>query len=606
MGHQNTGWDWIMMDTIVNIAVYKFVPLDDLTNRRDTLLALCQRLLLKGTILLTPEGINFFLAGSRESIDEYLKELRSEPALADLEVKESYSHYQPFSRMLVKIKKEIIAFGVAGIDPLVKTSPRVSAVELKQWLDEGRPVTMLDVRNDMEFKVGTFENAIAIGVDDFRDFPVAVSELPERMKNEVIVTFCTGGVRCEKAGPQMESQGFNHVYQLDGGILKYFEDCGGAHYDGECFVFDKRVALNSELNETDTAQCYVCQAILTLEDCALPEYVAGVSCPTCFKSPEQRLVDTIAQRHKAIREVTTPLPGSAPYENVRPIYVTGKFDKHQAIEFLCALYTRLSREQWLEVFDRGQLLCDGKRVSPDDVVRAGQRLDHIIPETVEPAVSSDIKILHEDESVVVVHKPAPLPMHPCGRFNRNSLSWIMSEVYQCAHLRIVHRLDANTSGVVVFCKTGTSARKIQQQFERGQVTKKYIVRVTGEPTAEAFTSSTPISSEPSRAGARLPDPNGLAARTEFQMLEQLSDGTMILEARPVTGRTNQIRVHLWELGLPVVGDPLYLADGEIGHTQTLSVDDKPLCLHAKSISFKHPTTSEQVVYNAEIPAWAKS
>ncbi len=593
-----------MKDTIVNIAVYKFIPLDNLPSRRDTLLALCQRLALKGTILLTPEGINLFLAGGRSEIDEFLAVLRCESALADLEVKESYSHYQPFSRMLVKIKKEIIAFGVEGIDPIQKTSPRVSAVELKQWLDEGRPVTMLDVRNDMEFEVGTFENAIAIGVDDFRDFPVAVSELPEEMKDQVIVTFCTGGVRCEKAGPQMESQGFNHVYQLDGGILKYFEDCGGDHYDGECFVFDKRVAIDSDLHETDTAQCYVCQAILKPEDCQLPEYVAGVSCPQCFKTPEQRWLDTISKRHIAIREVTTPLPGIEPYENVRPIFVTGQYDEHKAIDFLCSLYTRLSRAQWLEVFDRGQLLCDEQRVSPDDVVRAGQRLDHIIPETVEPAVSSDIRVLHEDEAVVVVHKPAPLPMHPCGRFNRHSLSWILSEVYQCAHLRIVHRLDANTSGVVVFCKTGAGTRNIHQQFERGEVAKTYVVRVAGQPEAEAFTSTTPISSEPSRAGARLPDPNGLAARTEFRVLEKFADGTALIEARPLTGRTNQIRVHLWELGQPVVGDPLYLADGEIGHKQTLSVDDPPLCLHAKSIAFKHPVTSEQVVYDAPVPGWA--
>lgn len=269
------------MECIVNIAAYKFLFLDDLPRRHAELLPVCQRLSLKGTILLSPEGINLFLAGNRGAIDDFLSILRSDPALADLEVKESYSDYQPFGRMLVKIKREIIAFGVEGIDPREQTSRRVSALTLRQWLDEGRPVTLLDVRNDMEVGVGTFRNAVAIGVDDFRDFPRAASALPPEMKEQVVVTFCTGGIRCEKAGPELENQGFNDVYQLDGGILKYFEECGGAHFEGECFVFDQRVALDPDLCETETTQCYACQAIITPDERSQPEYVAGVSCPRC-------------------------------------------------------------------------------------------------------------------------------------------------------------------------------------------------------------------------------------------------------------------------------------------------------------------------------------
>ncbi len=591
------------MDAFVNIAIYKFCPMEHLSTRREHLLALCKGLSLKGTILLSPEGINLFLAGSRIAIDEFLAELQSEPLLADLEVKESFSSHQPFSRMLVKIKREIIAFGVDGIDPLRKTSPRVTATELKQWLDEGRAVTMLDVRNDMEYEVGTFANAMAIGIDDFRDFPAAVSALPDDMKDQVIVTFCTGGIRCEKAGPLMEDQGFNHVYQLDGGILKYFEECAGEHYDGECFVFDKRVALDSNLCETDTAQCYVCQAILTPEDSLTPTYVPGVSCPKCYRSPEQRRKDTIAQRHAAIRDVTTPLPGSEAYENLRPVYVTGRFDGHSAIEFLCAMYTRLTRTQWLNVFDCGQLLSEGHRIFPDDILRAGQRLDHIIPGTIDPAVSNDIQILHEDDALVVIHKPAPIPMHPCGRFNRNSLSWILNEVYQNVHLRIVHRLDANTTGVVVFCKTGKYAADVQKQFERGEVAKTYRVRIHGQPGTDEFTATTSISSKPDKAGARLPDPDGLEARTEFRLIKRNQDGTSLLEANARTGRTNQIRVHLWDLDLPVVGDPLYLPGREIGQTQTLHIDAPPMCLHARSIAFSHPLTRQQVVYEAPDPDW---
>ena len=152
--------------------------------------------------------------------------------------KESPSAEQPFNRMLVKIKKEIIAFGVAGIDPASRPTPKLSARELKQWLDEGRPVTLLDIRNDYEVRMGTFRGARRAGIDHFREFPAAVQQLPAELKQQPVVMFCTGGIRCEKAGPFMEQAGFQNVHQLDGGILKYFEECGGAHYDGECFVFE--------------------------------------------------------------------------------------------------------------------------------------------------------------------------------------------------------------------------------------------------------------------------------------------------------------------------------------------------------------------------------
>ena len=161
------------MSDIVNIAAYKFVTLDNLEARREHLRELTERLGLKGTILLSEEGINSFLAGTREAIDDYLQVLKSEPEFADIEVKESLSDDQPFSRMLVRIKNEIIAFGVEGIDPRQKTSKRITAKQLKQWYDEGRPFTILDTRNDYEVELGTFKNAVPIGVNHFRNFPEA-------------------------------------------------------------------------------------------------------------------------------------------------------------------------------------------------------------------------------------------------------------------------------------------------------------------------------------------------------------------------------------------------------------------------------------------------
>lgn len=268
---------------VLNIAAYKFVPLTELGARREALRSFCLELGLRGTILLSPEGINLFVAGSREAVDQLLTRLQEDSEIGALEVKESLSDHQPFNRMLVRLKKEIIAFGVEGIDPCNAPSKKISPTQLKQWLDEGRPVTLLDTRNDYEVRLGTFEDAVPIGLDHFRNFPKAVDKLPSEMHDEPIVMFCTGGIRCEKAGPYMEQAGFRDVYQLEGGILKYFEACGGEHYQGDCFVFDKRTALDADLNETATTLCYACQAPLTLEEQQSEQYVPGESCPYCWE-----------------------------------------------------------------------------------------------------------------------------------------------------------------------------------------------------------------------------------------------------------------------------------------------------------------------------------
>lgn len=232
---------------IVNVAAYKFAKLDNLVPLRDELRELTAARNLRGAILLSTEGINFSLAGERGDIDAVLERLRAIPGVGDLPIKESISGHRPFNRMLVKIKQEIIAFGVPGIEPGTYTSPRLPPEEMKRWLDEGRPVTLLDTRNQFEVDAGTFKGAVSIGIDNFRDFPAAVEKLPEDMKRRPVITFCTGGVRCEKAAPFLEKVGFTEVYQLDGGILEYFKQVGSAHYEGECFVFDQRVALDPEL-----------------------------------------------------------------------------------------------------------------------------------------------------------------------------------------------------------------------------------------------------------------------------------------------------------------------------------------------------------------------
>lgn len=270
------------MPGIINLSAYQFAPLDNLPSWRERLKSVAAAGGLRGTILLSPEGINFFVAGERTPIDDLLAVIHTMPGLAGLTPKESESDEQPFNRMLVKIKKEIIAFGVPGIDPARRPTAKLPARTLKQWLDEGRPVTLLDTRNDYEVRLGTFRGAVPAGIEHFRDFPAAVARLPAALKEQSIVMFCTGGIRCEKAGPYMEQAGFKQVLQLDGGILKYFEECGGAHYQGECFVFDKRVGVDPALRETNTVMCFACQMPLTVAEQQHPHYVPDRSCPYCF------------------------------------------------------------------------------------------------------------------------------------------------------------------------------------------------------------------------------------------------------------------------------------------------------------------------------------
>jgi RluA family pseudouridine synthase len=461
----------------------------------------------------------------------------------------------------------------------------------------------LDVRNNFEYELGTFDDAVAIGVDDFRQFPKAVSQLPPATDDRPIVTFCTGGIRCEKAAPYLERAGYSNVYQLDGGILKYFEECGGEHYHGECFVFDKRVALDSSLCETETALCFVCQATLTATDRQSETYEEGKSCPHCFQSTGTRFEQIIDARHEQIQRVSSPLPGSVPYVNRRPIHVSAKHHGFPAIEFLNEVTTRLSREEWFEVFKNEQIEIAGRPISPDQRVQAGQRLIHIMPATVEPDVNAAIRILFEDEYLVVVDKPAPLPIHPSGRFNRNTLSYIMNQVYRPQKLRPAHRLDANTTGVVILSKTRRMAGQLQPQFELNEVKKTYLARVVGIPPSSEFESTAAIADETSASGARVTTVNGLAARTVFRINNKLPDGTALLEARPHTGRTNQIRVHLWDLGIPVCGDPLFLPDKQLGSQQTLSPSDQPLCLHAQRIEIHHPVKQCQMVFESPIPQW---
>ena len=274
-------------DSFVNIAAYKFITFDDTEAMRPLYQEQCLALGLKGTILLTPEGINMFLSGTRPNIDSFLAWVRADARFADLEVKESLSEEQSHKRMLVKIKKEIITMRMPLIKPELGRAPAVAPTTLKRWLDQGhddngKPVVMVDTRNAFEVDVGTFENTIDYRIEKFTEFPEVIAANKDALADKTVVTFCTGGIRCEKAAIHMQNIGYDSVYQLEGGILKYFEDVGGAHYTGDCFVFDYRTALNPQLQPSTTVQCFACRAVVTPRQQLDPRYVYEVSCPACF------------------------------------------------------------------------------------------------------------------------------------------------------------------------------------------------------------------------------------------------------------------------------------------------------------------------------------
>ncbi len=593
-----------VVESFLNISAYRFAPLTDLKPLRAKLLDFSVSRGLKGTVLLSTEGINLFVSGSDGAVRELVAELQAVPGLAELHPKESRSRHQPFTRMLVRIKKEIIAFGVDGIDPARRTSPKLPPRELKTWLDAGRPVTLLDTRNDYEIKLGTFQNALPIGVKHFRDFPSAAERLPESLKEKPLVMFCTGGIRCEKAGPYLESRGFKHVYQLDGGILKYFEECGSTHFEGDCFVFDQRVGVDPNLHETPDAQCFVCLTPLLPEDQSDPRYVVGKSCSYCFQSSEIRMQQSIAKRQMRIAQFNAGLPGREPTTQRRPLKVPERLDGQPAMAFLRAVLPHISEKAWGEEFRAGRILGPaGQPISPGEILRAGQRCHHLQTTDVEPDVNAAVRVIYEDEAIVVLVKPAPLPVHPCGRFNRNTLQYLLEKVYAPQKPHPAHRLDANTTGLMVVARTRHFAGCLQPQFSRGEVEKKYLARVHGHPPDDRFVCELALGEKTMEVGARQADTQGRPARTEFRVLNRFGDGTALLEVRPITGRTNQIRIHLWELGFPIAGDPLYWPGRQRGHSQTRTLNAPHQCLHSSYLSFLHPVTRERQSFTEENVPW---
>jgi len=268
--------------TQVVVTFYKFVRLPDFAEKRDSLLSQCEAQGIKGTILLAAEGINGTIAGSRQAIDAVLSFLRSDPRLVDLEQKESYADSVPFDRMKVRLKKEIVTLGLPEIDPSDRVGTYVSPQEWNELISDPE-VTIIDTRNEYEVSIGTFRGAKNPKTASFRQFPDYVRNHLDPTKHKKVALFCTGGIRCEKATSFMMEHGFQEVYHLKGGILKYLEEVPAEEslWQGECFVFDQRVAVREGLAIGTHEMCPSCGHPISEADKTSPHYQEGVSCPYC-------------------------------------------------------------------------------------------------------------------------------------------------------------------------------------------------------------------------------------------------------------------------------------------------------------------------------------
>ena len=267
------------MSQYVVCALYKFVTLNDFKQLQKPLLQTMQDNDVKGTLLLAVEGINGTIAGSRQGIDNVLAFLMADLRLADLSFKESFTDNAPFKRCKVKLKKEIVTMGVEGIDPKQVVGTYVKPQDWNELISDPE-VLLVDTRNDYEIEIGTFENAVNPNTETFREFPKYVADNLDPAKHKKVAMFCTGGIRCEKSTAFMKEQGFEEVYHLEGGILKYLEEVpqDNTMWKGDCFVFDDRVTVDHDLKKGKYDQCHACRLPITEEDKQIDSYEKGVSC----------------------------------------------------------------------------------------------------------------------------------------------------------------------------------------------------------------------------------------------------------------------------------------------------------------------------------------
>lgn len=290
------------MTEIVVSALYKFVDLENFEELRKPLLKLMEKYQVKGTLLLAKEGINGTIAGNRKGIDALLSWLRSDPRFKDLQTKESYEQKIPFYRSKVKLKKEIVTMGVDSIDPKKIVGTYVKPQDWNALITDP-DVLLIDTRNDYEVKIGGFKGAVNPETVSFREFPQYVKGQLDPNKHKKVAMYCTGGIRCEKSTAYLKEQGFKEVFHLQGGVLKYLEEIpvDQSLWQGECFVFDNRVAVNHNLEKGQYDQCYACRYPITDDDKKSDQYQQGVSCPHCFDKVNEQQRRCFEEREKQVQ-----------------------------------------------------------------------------------------------------------------------------------------------------------------------------------------------------------------------------------------------------------------------------------------------------------------
>ncbi|ALM90501.1 MULTISPECIES: rhodanese-related sulfurtransferase [Alteromonas] len=289
------------MSKYIVCAMYKFVALENFEAMRQPLLTAMESNGIKGTLLLASEGINGTVSGTREGIDGLLQYLNADERINPISCKESLHEEQPFYRTKVKLKKEIVTMGVEGIDPRKTVGTYVKPADWNALISDP-DVTVIDTRNGYEIEIGTFKHAIDPKTETFREFPEYVAKTLSPEKNKKVAMFCTGGIRCEKSTAYLKEQGFDEVYHLEGGILQYLEDVPKEEslWEGDCFVFDNRVAVNHDLEKSDYHQCYACRLPITDEDMQSEKYESGVSCPHCFGTHTEDQLSRFREREKQV------------------------------------------------------------------------------------------------------------------------------------------------------------------------------------------------------------------------------------------------------------------------------------------------------------------
>ncbi len=289
------------MSEYIVCAMYKFVALEDFEAMRQPLHDTMVVNNIKGTLLLASEGINGTVSGPREGIDALLAYLNSDPRINPISTKESLHETQPFYRTKVKLKKEIVTMGVEGIDPRQTVG---TYVKPKDWnaLISDPDVLVIDTRNGYEIDIGTFKYAVDPKTETFREFPDYVKREMDPAKHKKVAMFCTGGIRCEKSTAYLKEQGFDEVYHLEGGILQYLEDVPKEEslWEGDCFVFDNRVAVNHDLEKSKYDQCYACRLPITAQDKQSDKYESGVSCPHCYGTHSEEQIARFREREKQV------------------------------------------------------------------------------------------------------------------------------------------------------------------------------------------------------------------------------------------------------------------------------------------------------------------